>query len=284
MKASVRSAVGIVGVALLLGAGCYLYARFVGRSRLRFPYLGTPLSAAQKEQLLSKPGWSATELEVAPGVRLQGLVRRPAAPGAAWLLYYPGNSATQLQTGQRFLSALARDSGWGLAVFAYRGFDSSEGKSEVTAMGADAPQILRGLCAAERVAASRVHVIGFSIGGYYAVRAVAASAAQGTPPASLTLLASVYDIVMVRPSPWQKLSLGDEYKAAPFLPGVPAPVLVLQGTSDEALLGPAQGRAFAQALGERAKYEELAGVRHEALLKNEQALDSTRKFVRDHGG
>ena len=83
-------------------------------------------------------------------------------------------------------------------------------------------------------------------------------------------------------SPWEKLSPGDDYQTRPFLEGVPAPVLVLQGTADSALHGSDQGRAIAGVLGKRAEYQELPGVEHEALLENEPALEMARKFVLEH--
>jgi pimeloyl-ACP methyl ester carboxylesterase len=63
---------------------------------------------------------------------------------------------------------------------------------------------------------------------------------------------------------------------------VQAPVLVVQGTADEALAGPQQGRDIAKALGERARYVELEGVEHVALLSNPAALDAARQFIESH--
>ena len=63
---------------------------------------------------------------------------------------------------------------------------------------------------------------------------------------------------------------------------VPAPVLVLQGTADQALAGAQQGRDLAQALGSRARYEELPGVEHVPLLSDQKALGLVREFVLQH--
>jgi pimeloyl-ACP methyl ester carboxylesterase len=180
------------------------------------------------------------------------------------------------------LSRLAGERDWGLAVFAYRGYDSSAGQSKLDDLRADAPEIFVRLCRAEGLSPSRVHIAGFSIGGHFAVHASRGAAARGQRAASLTLLASVDDIVMFPRSPWEKLSPGDDYQTRPFLEGVPAPVLVLQGTADSALHGPEQGRAIAAALGKRAQYQELPGVEHEALLENEPALEMARRFLLEH--
>jgi pimeloyl-ACP methyl ester carboxylesterase len=198
------------------------------------------------------------------------------------VLFYPGNDESQLTRGQAFLSDLGESTDLGLAVFAYRGYDSSAGKSELSSMRDDAPQILTSLCQSEHIPESRVHVAGFSIGGHFAVHAARGAALAGKRAASLTLLASVDDIVMFHRSPWEKLSPGEDYQTRPLLADVPAPVLVLQGTADEALAGPGQGRDIAQALGSRATYRELAGVKHVELLFDQAALQAVREFVRAH--
>ncbi len=265
----------LVASALLLG----IYMRFFGRPRLRFPYLGQAQSAASYQALAEAKGWKKAEAKVAPGVTLRGLIREPHSPTAPWFLFYPGNDEAQLKTGQAFLNRLAGRRDLGLAVFAYRGFDSSEGRPELKKLAEDAPNILTELCRAEKISPQQVNVIGFSIGGHFAVHATLSALRQKKPVASLTLLASVNDIVMVRPSLWQRFDSGDDYQTQPLLAAIPAPVLVLQGTIDEALNGPGQGRAIAGALGNRAKYVELEGVGHTALLESEAALAEIREFV-----
>jgi pimeloyl-ACP methyl ester carboxylesterase len=282
MTARTKLGVGVLAAALVLAMLSPLYQRFLGRTRLRFPYLARPIADAAYAELARKPGWAKATLGVAEGIQLAGLVRRPSSKTAPWVLFYPGNDESQLERGQSFLRRLAGDSDWGLAVFAYRGYDASGGKTELAGLRADAPQILAKLCAAEAVPPSRVHVVGFSIGGHFAVHAARGAALSGKRAATLTLLASADDIVMYRPSPWEKLSPGDDLQTRPFLVGVPAPVLVVQGTADSAFHGPSQGRNIAAALGERAQYVELEGVDHVPLLENEPALAAVRAFLREH--
>jgi pimeloyl-ACP methyl ester carboxylesterase len=257
-----------------------LRERFLGRTRLRFPYLSRPIAADAYDKLAAKPGWAKAKAEVAPGVQLNGLVRRPSSASAPWVLFFPGNDESQLDRGQAFLIGLGGDLDWGLAVFAYRGYDSSDGKPELASMRADAPEIVAKLCAAEHVAPSRLHIAGFSIGGHFAVHAARGAALRGQRAASLTLLASADDIVMYHPSPWEKLSPGEDYQTRPFLNEVPAPVLVVQGTADSAFNGPQQGQDIARALGSRARYEELPGVDHVPILVNARALSLTREFIK----
>ncbi len=282
MKLSVRRTLGVFGVAAVLVGLSPLYERFFGRDRLRFPYLARPIPEAAYAALAAKPGWSKAQVEVAPGVKLNGLVRRPRSPTAPWVLFYPGNDASQLDRGQGFLIGLGADEDWGLAVFAYRGYDSSGGETSLEALRADAPEILARFCALEQVPPARVHLAGFSIGGHFAVQAARGAALRGQRAATLTLLASVDDIVMFHRSRWEKLMPGDDYQTRPFLSDVPAPVLVLQGDADSALHGAGQGRDIAAALGKRAEYVELPGVDHVPLLTDAQALSRVRAFVRAH--
>ncbi|HKY39994.1 MAG TPA: hypothetical protein VJN18_28865 [Polyangiaceae bacterium] len=277
-----RTGLIVLGVAMLLAAFLSTYERFFGRKRLRFPYLSRPIAAETYSALASKPGWSKAELEVAPGIKLRGLLRKPSSTTAPWVLFYPGNDESQLERGQAFLIRLGADRDFGLAVFPYRGYDASDGKTELDSMSEDAPEIVSKLCGLHDIKPSQLHLAGFSIGGHFAVRAASGMALRGQPAASLTLWAPVNDIIMYYASPWEKLSAGEDYQTTPYLGKVPGPVLVLQGSADGALQGPGQGQAVAKALGNRATYEEIAGVDHVPLLSNEQALTSMRKFVLAH--
>ena len=265
-------------IALALGVG----ARMLQSTRLRFPYLNRSIEPAEYRALASQPGWGARKITVAPGVSLNGLVRPPKAADAPWVLFYQGNDANMLKVGQAFLSRLAGARDWGLAIFAYRGYDSSDGAPRLPLLAADAPQILEQLCKTERVDRGRVHLVGFSIGGHIAVRAMVSAARLQPKPPTLTLLASVNDITMVPRSFYDRLDPGDDFKTSPFLADIPGPVLVLQGTKDEALQGPEQGRAIAAALGSRARYLELPGIGHVQLMEDEPALVAVREFIEIH--
>jgi pimeloyl-ACP methyl ester carboxylesterase len=282
MKQIGRRGFGILGLAAIAAVSLGLSRKVFGRKRLRFPYSNSSLPAAEYAALAAKPGWSASQVVVAPGISLNGLVRRPKTVDAPWVLFYQGNDAHMLRVGQAFLSGLTSDHDWGLAIYAYRGYDSSAGEPHLTDLAADAPEIIAQLCATEHVERSRLHVVGFSIGGYLAVRATVVAARLQPKPASLTLLAAVNDISMVPRSFFERLDSGDDFQTSPFLDAVPAPVLVMQGTADEALLGPEQGRAIAVRLGARAHYVELPGVGHIALLSSETVYTTVRDFISKH--
>jgi pimeloyl-ACP methyl ester carboxylesterase len=281
MKALVRSGLAALGIAAL-AVSIAVLPRVFGRKRLRFPYLSGPIAPSEYQALASEPGWSKATANVAPGIKLNGLVRRPSVQGAPWVLYYPGNDATQLKRGQAFLSRLRGDRDWGLAVFAYRGYDSSDGKPVIADLAADAPVILTELCKNEKISPAQLNVIGFSIGGYLAVRAANALTQQNQPPHTLTLMASVNDIVMVRRSFYDRLDPGDDLLTQPYLGNLQAPILVVQGGADETLGGNVQGRAIADTLGERARYVELPGVGHNVLIETDAAISAVHAFIAEH--
>jgi len=283
MKALVRRGLALVGVGALIAISIGILPRVFGRKRLRFPYLTGQIAPADYRALAAQNGWSASNVTVAPGINLNGLVRRPTAPGGPWVLYYPGNDATQLERGQAFLSRLSAGQDWGLAVFAYRGYDSSDGVPQIDDLAADAPEILLRLCQAEKLTPTQVNLVGFSIGGYMSVRAVSALTSRNQAPASLSLMASVNDIVMFRRSIWEKLDPGDDLLTQPFLAGIKGPVLVVQGEADETLGGTVQAKAITNTLAERARYVELPGVGHNALIGTEAAVVAVRSFIANHG-
>ena len=67
MKRGARFAMLALGAVVVAGLLSPLRERFLGRKRLRFPYLSRPIAAAAYDALASKPGWAKAQVEVAPG-------------------------------------------------------------------------------------------------------------------------------------------------------------------------------------------------------------------------
>ena len=253
-----------------------------GRNPLRVLYATGPLPKEQYAALAANPGWQRWNVTLQDGVVLNGLIKHPTRPDAPWILFYPGNDAAQLTTGQQAVSEMIAGEDWGGAVIAYRGFDGSGGVPRIAQLQRDAVEIYNALRKAEHLTVTQVHLTAFSIGGNLATYVASQLAQRGVPAPSLALMASVHDIVMVRPSLLSRIDPGDALRTAPFLAGVPAPVLVVTGSADDALNGTTQAVAIASALGARAQYIELAGVRHTELLANDTALAAVHTFVRAH--
>jgi pimeloyl-ACP methyl ester carboxylesterase len=244
----------------------------------RFPYLAAPLSPAAYDALAARPLWAKTSITVADGVSLKGLVRRPRAGDAPWVLFFPGNDESQLTAGQDMLERLAGSRDWGLLVYADRGYDSSDGTPSADALREDGYRILTGALAAEHVEPKRLHVVAFSMGGYVAAAAVGRAAREHAPVASLSMLAAVEKMEMVHSLPLSRIVMGDIFDTMPLLDDVPAPVLVQHGIADTTL-DVSQGRAIAAKLGPRATLRELPGVGHHDILRNEDALAAVRSVI-----
>ena len=259
------------------------WARLVrGRNPLRFLYATGPLPAERYAALAAKPGWKRWHVTLPDGAVLNGLIRHPTRANAPWILFYPGNDDSQLTTGQRAVDAMIAGEDWGGAVIAYRGFDGSGGEPRIERLRPDGVAIYDALRTEEHLITAQVHLSAFSIGGNIATYVASQLAQRGAPAPSLALMASVHDIVMVRPSLLSRVDPGDALRTAPFLSGVPAPVLIMTGSDDDALDGTTQAKAIASALGGRARYVELPGVRHADLLVNDAALAAVHTFVSAH--
>jgi pimeloyl-ACP methyl ester carboxylesterase len=233
-----------------------------------FDYYTAPLAPDAYAALAARPGWTASTIDVEPGVTLRGLVHPPASESAPWVLFFPGNGPGQLAKSQAFLERLRGDRPWGSAVWSYRGFDGSGGVPGRDAILTDAVAVLDQLCAREHVPRARVRVVGFSLGSHVAASTAVRAASDGGRVASLTLLASP-SVIDVK---------GERYDTLALLPDLAGPVLVIHGAADESL-PIAQGRAVAARLGERVRYLELPRVGHEPLLEASSALDAVRGFV-----
>lgn len=254
----------------------------MARPRPWFAYSTQQLDPDGYTRLAARPGWAQSSLRVAENVSLCGLIRRPEQQGAPWLLFYPGNDRTQLANAQVLLERTRGEHDWGLAVYATRGYDCSEGTPAPSTWASDGVLIFEALLKNEQLEPKQVHLLAFSLGGYAAAHVASHGVSTNQKPASLSLFASVARIAMVHGDWLSRFTLGDVYDVLPTLSAVPAPVLVLQGAADQTFGGSEQGRAIAARLGERARYLELPGVGHEAILQSEAAISAARALIEAH--
>ncbi len=277
----------IQGTVLTLGAVAGMFElsgireRFFGRKRFRFIYAtnGSDGSDAPKETSPNVANaWTQGTTRAQDGIPLPTALKRSQQPDAPWLLYFPGNDQRQFKLGMQVLEGIDAGHGANLCALAYRGYEGSNGTPERAAIEQDALLAARDLLARESLAPRQLHLVGFSIGAYYAASVAAALSDENETPGSLTLFAPAYDLVMVRPSPWERLDPGDDMQMSGFLPRVRCRSLVLQGTQDEAFQGTTQGQAAARQLAD-AHYVEFQGLGHEALLSHDAALSTAHAWL-----
>jgi pimeloyl-ACP methyl ester carboxylesterase len=212
---------------------------------------------------LAKNGWQVDRLTVAPDVELVGLVRPPKDAKARWILFVPGNSEALLDGFQLELDELRRDEDVGLAFWGYRGFDASAGVPSPAALKADLDAQWRRLVALG-AAPERTEIWGYSLGSMLAPHLAAKLCAQKTPPKRLVLLATGPEITIMPHGLFGRFKTSDVYEPLSALALVTCPVVVGQGTADDAL--PIDGaRAVAQRCGENATFVAFDGKGHADL-------------------
>jgi len=259
-------------IAALLGS-IAIVAGLVYHRKHRVPcfvYVGKDLAQADFDALAQRPGWQARPLNVNGGARVRGLVRKPSAPDSPWILFFGGNSSHLIEDGVRFLDAVTSGRDWGGAVWAYRGYDGSSGTPGPNSLPDDAFEAYSKLVRDEHVLPERVHLVGFSLG----TTLVAAIAARGVRPASLTLLAPATELDM-RP---RDGTCRDRFETLKYLEGLTSPALVIHGSRDGTL--PISGaRLIVDRVGQRARLIEHPDLGHLELPETPAVIDEVRAFV-----
>ena len=270
-----RRVTQLVALSLLVVAS--LGAMFsLSKSKIsRFPYMGRELALPEFRALGARPGWQTRVLDLGSGVSLRGLVRPAAQAGAPFLLFFNGNSGQLLSEGQQLLDLICKDSSWGRALWAYRGFDGSSGQPNPKVLEDDALHVYQMLLEQEKLEPRSVHVVAFSLGTSIATALV--SRARDRAPASLTLLAPLTVIDLGERFQLRK----DRYETLKYLSSIVSPTLVVHGAKDETL-PISGGRLVAERLGARGRFVEMPRDGHFELLDSEPVAELVRKFVSEH--
>ncbi len=248
-----------------------------GRSLLYYP---TRLGPAELGVLAARPGWSSNVLDH-DGVRLNGLVRAPSDPAARWVAFFGGN-AMGLAAGQSILTELAGNEEWGLALWAYRGYDGSEGRPTEAGLLSDAEAAIDHLERRFGVSPDRLVLVGQSLGSGVAAHAAASLGRRGSPAAGLILLSPYTSIAQVADDSLPIVPVGwampDTYRTDLLLDDIPGPVLIVHGTADT-LIRLDHGEALARGLGDRAELHTVSGAGHNDLWDHDAAVRRMREFI-----
>ncbi len=246
-----------------------LVAWFLAGKMHRFAYWIEPKSDADVAALATN-GWTAAPLQVAAGVTLRGLLRPPRAPEAPWILFAPGNSEAMLAGFRSELDRVRGDLDVGMAFWAYRGFDASDGTPSPTALADDLRVQWRHL-RAMGIPPERIEVWGYSLGSILAAQLAAGLSDSQELPRRLVLLATGEQIPVMRHGWFGRFLPDDLFELTTALPRIRCPVVIVHGTDDNAL--PILGaRELAARLGARATLHELPGRGHFDLWLDAQRL------------
>lgn len=229
---------------------------------------------------LAVGGWQAVRLKMTEKVTVSGLVRPPRTESAWWILFFSGN-ATSLLGSQEVLERMDDGDGHGLAVFAYRGYDGSDGTPTQNGLLHDADRIVQHLLHDRGVAPERLVIVGQSLGSGIAAHAAATLGKQDTPPGGLALLspytsmARVFDDhIPIVPVGWV---VPDPYRTDALVEHLRAPIVLVHGDADPTI-DVGHGRKLAEALGGRARYVELPNVGHD-VWAHPRTVEAVRQLL-----
>jgi pimeloyl-ACP methyl ester carboxylesterase len=280
MRLRARALVGVLA-AVLIGSAVCAASYIEHRNRGRFHYDLGPADPALPD-LARAQGYTVHEVDVAPGARLRGVIRPPRHPNDPFVLFFPGNAATQLAVTLPILEGLRANGSAGMATFAYRGYDGSTGRPSVETAPSDARAALDYLRVTFDVSPKRLVIVGYSMGSGTALRLGAELAATSQPPAAVILLSPYWTLELAPSSARGALLPTETYVVEDVIPRVTFPVLVIAGALDEALPVELHAHALMRALGARAEYWELPKADHHDYLGDPALLQRTAAFAWSH--
>jgi uncharacterized protein len=256
---------------VLLGAA-------VHRHHGRFHYATGPADAGLPA-LAESDGYTLRTLDVAPNVRLRGILRVPSSEQARFVLFFPGNSLQQLASSLPALEGMRAGRDLGVVAFASRGFDGSTGRPSPGSAASDARAELAYVRGTLHVPAERLVVMGYSMGSGVALRLAAELSRVHQPPAAVVLLSPFWTLAFGPASPFEFLLPTDNYGVAEIAADVHSPVLVVAGALDVSLPVETHAHPLMQALPIGSQYWELPGRDHVDYLHDSALLPRIGNFA-----
>ena len=273
-----RLATNLLLFILVLTAAPLLMAACMFRSFLYYP---TATSPEQLSRIARAYGWEVAQLTTEPGIEVVGLLRPPTEPGLPWALFFGGN-AMDLGSSQWALQKVDGDRGFGLAVFAYRGYDGSGGEPTEKGLFHDAEAIADWLEKERGVASSELVLVGQSLGSGIAAHLAAVISRDGGAVRGLALLSPYTSIARVFDDHVPVLPIGwviqDRYDTKALLDDLRGPVVIVHGNEDE-IISVRHGRELADSLGDRARIELLETFGHNDLWESPKTAEAVRRLL-----
>jgi pimeloyl-ACP methyl ester carboxylesterase len=215
------------------------------------------------------------ELATPDGVRLRGWLLKAAAPRAPILLYYGGN-AEQISWQAR---ARTWPPAWSLALVHYRGYGGSEGSPSEQHLFADALLVYDALVQRADVDASRIVLVGRSLGS-----GVAAFVAAERPVRGVILISPYDSITEVarRHYPWLpvRLLLRHPFDSHARAPGIQVPLVVIAGGRDD-IIPPSHSRRLFDAWSGPKRWLEIPQADHHDLSAYPAFEQTLQEWLRE---
>lgn len=239
-------------------AGCALVVEPLEE---RYLFRSRPVGPERFESIVrSTPGVEEVRIDAPDEAQLHGLLKRPPAakPGERYPLVIVFGGA--FRETSWMVNWGAKPEAWGWLLVNYRGYGLSKGKPSEAALREDARRIYDWAVARADVDASRIVVLGRSLGSYVAV------SLANTRPVRGVILATPFDSIAAigeKRYPFLPLQLlvGDRYNSIEQAPAIKQPALFLLAENDD-VTPPENGEALARAWGGPARVHLLRDTGH----------------------
>ena len=260
---------------ILLGTGCNLILEPVEQRFLFRPWRGDPAQLA----LVAARDTSIEEIRLSTpdGVTLHGWLKRPKAsrPDERFPLVIVFGGARRDTSW--FIDRADSPAHWGWLFINYRGFGLSEGEPSERVVVADSRLIYDSAAARPDVDATKIVVLGRSLGTYFTVALANSRTVRGA------ILATPFDSIAALGEeryPWLPvgLILNGRYDAAAMAPKIKIPALFVFAENDE-VTPMENGAALARAWGGPQKTLTLAGVRHYGIERRPEFWSAVTDFL-----
>jgi pimeloyl-ACP methyl ester carboxylesterase len=265
----------LAGLLMLLAAGCNLILDPIEQHFLFRPWGGDPARLA----LIATRGNGIEEIRLPTpdGVTLHGWLKHPATaqPEKRFPLVIVLGGARR-ETSWLIDRAVGPEQ-WGWLFINYRGFGLSEGEPSERAVIADTRLIYDYAAARADVDASKIVVLGRSLGTYFTVSLAQSRALRGA------ILATPFDSIAAVGGelyPWLPVGLlvNGRYDSVSMAPKIKIPALFLLAENDN--VTPVEnGATLARAWGGPQKTVTLAGARHYGVERRDEFWSAIRDFL-----
>jgi pimeloyl-ACP methyl ester carboxylesterase len=244
-----------------------------------FPGAKTPPEVLQK--IISEHHFERRYLDVAPGVRLLGLEKKPRSPQSPWVLFFSGN-AVPIGSAALALEAIAAKNDWGLATYAYRGYEESTGKTTEASLVGDAELIARDLLKRYAISSEQLFVMGQSLGTGVAAQLAVSFLRKNEKLAGLILISPYTSLPEAATELIPVIPVGglvdDRLDTRSILRELNLRTLIVHGTQDN-VISVDHSRLIAKELGDRALYFELPHRSHNDIFADKALPKIIAGFV-----
>jgi uncharacterized protein len=260
----------------LLAGGCNLVLEPIEQ---RFLFRRWDADRARLERIASTGnGIEEVRLKTLDGVTLHGWLRRPetARVGERFPLVIVFGGVRRETSWM--IERADKPEHWGWLFMNYRGFGLSEGEPSEGLLLEDTKHIYDYASARPDVNASKIVVLGRSLGSYFSVALAKARRLQGA------ILATPFDSFAALGGeryPWLPvgLILNGRYDAAAMAPKINIPALFVLAENDD-VTPLASGTALARAWGGPQRVVMLAGARHYGIERRQEFWSAVEDFLR----